>query len=178
MLKVQQMKMQTHSRSKTYDFKSQEFIGKHGEEVLDKWLGSAYKILDVSGVRKYQEDGIDRILMRPDGTTVSVEYKFDIASSRTGNLFFETVSVDNQDLPGWGWRSQADYWIFLLPSMEVLVVEPGKMRNLIWQDRLGAKDKEVQNVGYKTLGIPISLAKVRDITYYTVQLDQEIPDLK
>lgn len=178
MAKVEQMKMQTQRKSKIYDFKSQEFIGKHGEGILDKWLCSAYKILDVSGIKKYQENCIDRILMRLDGTTVSVEYKFDLASSRTGNLFFETVSVDNQDIPGWGWRSQADYWIFLLPSMEILVVEPGRLRNLIWRCRLEAKEKEVQNVGYKTLGIPISLSKVRDIAYYTVQLDQEIPDLK
>ncbi|MFB8788817.1 MAG: hypothetical protein U7123_08200 [Potamolinea sp.] len=41
-----------------------------------------------------------------------------------------------------------------------------------------AREKEVQNVGYKTLGIPIPLSKVREIAYYTVQLDQGIPDLK
>ncbi|MFB8788816.1 MAG: hypothetical protein U7123_08195 [Potamolinea sp.] len=121
--------MQTKSKNKTYDFKSQELIGKHGEGILDKWLSSVYKILDVSGIKKYQENCIDRILMRLDGTTVSVEYKFDLASSRTGNLFFETVSVDNQDLPGWGWRSQADYWVFLLPTLEILVVEPWKHEN-------------------------------------------------
>lgn len=170
--------MTIQSKSKIYDFKSQEFIGKQGESILDKWLSSAYRILDVSGVNKYQDAGIDRILMRPDGTTVNVEYKFDLASSRTGNLFFETISVDNQNIPGWGWRSQADYWIFLLPTMEVLVVAPGRMRNLVWRSRLEVKDKEVQNVGYKTLGIPIPLSKVREIAYYTVQLDQEIPDLK
>lgn len=169
------MEMQIQSKNKTYGFKSQEFIDKHGEAILDKWIGSAYKILDVSTVKKYQEDCIDRILMRPDGTTVSVEYKFDLASSRTGNLFFETVSVDNQNLPGWGWKSQADYWIFLLPTMEVLVVEPGRMKNLVWRSRLEAKEKKVQNIGYKTLGIPIPLSKVREIVSYTVQLEQEIP---
>lgn len=170
--------MQTPIKTNTYDFKSQEFIGRHGEAILDKWLGSVYQILDVSGIKKYQGAGIDRILMRPDGTTVNVEYKFDLASSRTGNLFFETVSVDNKDIPGWGWQSQADYWIFLLPTMEALVVEPGRMRNLVWLYRLEAKEKEVQNVGYKTLGIPIPLSKVREIAYYIVQLDREIPDLK
>lgn len=71
--------MLTQIKSKIYDFKSQEFIGKHGEGILDKWLSSAYKILDVSGIKKYQDNCIDRILMRLDGTTVSVEYKFDLA---------------------------------------------------------------------------------------------------
>jgi hypothetical protein len=69
------MKIQTQLKSKIYDFNSQNFIGKHGEGILDKWLGSAYKILDVSGIKKYQDNCIDRILMRLDGTTVSVEYK-------------------------------------------------------------------------------------------------------
>jgi hypothetical protein len=164
--------MRTQKKTKIYDFKSQEFIGKNGENILDKWLGSIYKILDVSTVKKYQNSGIDRILMRPDGSTVSVEYKFDLASSRTGNLFFETVSVDNQNIPGWGWQSQAEYWIFLLPTMEVLVIEPGKMRNMIWCHRWELQEKEIQNVGYKTLGIPIPLSKVREIAYYTVQLEE------
>ena len=152
--------------SRVYSFRSQEFIGKYGEEILDKWLSIFYRIMDVSGVKKYQDSGIDRILTRPDGTTVNVEYKFDLASARTGNLFFETVSVDNQDIPGWGWRSQADYWIFLLPSMEILVIEPGKLRNLVWQHRLEARDKEVQNSGYRTLGIPIPLSMVKAIVRY------------
>lgn len=172
------MKMSIQTEKKMYDFKSQEFIGKHGEIILDKWFGSAYKILDVSGIKKYQDNCIDRIFMRLDGTTISVEYKFDLASSRTGNLFFETVSVDNKNIPGWGWRSQADYWIFLLPSVEIFVVEPGKMRNLVWQYRGEAKEKKVRNLGYKTLGIPIPLFKVKGIAYCVSQLDQEIPDLK
>jgi hypothetical protein len=163
--------MTTQRKTKVYDFKSQEFVGKNGENILDKWLGSTYKILDVSGVKKYQKSGVDRILMRPDGTTVSVEYKFDLASSRTGNLFFETVSVDNKNIPGWGWQSQAEYWIFLLPTMEVLVVEPGSLRNIIWRYRLEVEEKEIQNAGYKTFGIPIPLSKVREIAYYTVRLE-------
>lgn len=170
--------MTMQSKSKIYDFKSQALIGKQGEDILDKWLGSIYKILDVSTVKKYQGSCIDRILMRPDGTTINVEYKFDLASSRTGNLFFETVSVDNQNIPGWGWRSQADYWIFLLPTMEVLVIEPGKMRSLVWRERLQVQVKEIQNVGYKTLGIPIPLSKVRGISKYNMQLAHEIPNLK
>ena len=33
------------------------------------------------------------------------------------------------------------------------------------------QEKEIQNVGYKTLGIPIPLSKVREIAYYIVQLN-------
>ncbi len=148
---------------KTYRFNQQGLIGARGEQLLDEWLTQSYKILNVSDIKLYQESGIDRILMRPDGSTIRVEYKFDIASSRTGNLFFETVSVDTRNVPGWGWSSQADYWIFLLPSMEVLVVEPSQLRTLAWQYRDQLVDKAIQNLGYKTMGIAIPLDKVRAI---------------
>ncbi|MGD1907435.1 MAG: hypothetical protein ACFB0C_15810 [Leptolyngbyaceae cyanobacterium] len=162
------MRKQTQARK--YSFQSQESIGKSGEKILDEWLKLNYKILDVSDISKYQKSGIDRILMRPDGTMVNVEYKFDIASSRTGNLFFETVSVDSRNIPGWGWRSQADYWIFLLPSMEILVVEPGKLRNLVWQERLAIEDKTVRNSNYRTLGIPVPLPRAREIAVHITKL--------
>lgn len=156
---------------KTYRFDQQGLVGAKGEQILDEWLVQSYKILNVSDIRLYQESGIDRILMRPDGSTVKVEYKFDLASSRTGNLFFETVSVDRRNVPGWGWSSQADYWIFLLPSLEVLVVEPSKLRTLAWQYRGQLVDKEIQNLGYKTIGIAIPLKKVRAIARCVKELD-------
>ncbi|MEO1523263.1 MAG: hypothetical protein AAFU78_21155 [Cyanobacteria bacterium J06633_2] len=159
--------------SKAYRFDQQGLVGAQGEQILDEWLSESYKILNVSDIKLYQESGIDRILMRPDGTTVKVEYKFDLASSRTGNLFFETVSVDRRNVPGWGWSSQADYWIFLLPSMEVLVVEPSRLRTLAWQYREKLVDKEIQNLGYKTIGIAIPLKQVRAIARCVKELCQQ-----
>lgn len=161
---------------KTYRFDQQGLVGAKGEQILDEWLVQSYKILNVSDIKLYQESGIDRILMRPDGSTVKVEYKFDLASSRTGNLFFETVSVDRRNVPGWGWSSQADYWIFLLPSLEVLVVEPSKLRTLAWQYREQLVDKAIQNLGYKTIGIAIPLEKVRAIARCVKALNQ--PELQ
>jgi hypothetical protein len=58
--------------------------------------------------------------------------------------------------------------------MEVLVVEPAKLRNCVWQQRLSLKDKEVKNTGYSTMGIPIPLSKVREIAHYTTILNREI----
>ena len=168
------LKTRLNSPIKPYSFGTQNSMGKMGEIILDNWLRKNYKILDVSEVRKYQDIGIDRIVMRHDGTTVNVEYKFDIASSRTGNLFFETVSIDRNNLPGWGWQSQADYWIFLFPDMEVLVVKPGMLRNLIWQSRENIVDKEVQNSNYKTLGIPIPLSEVRKIASYSKYIGTKV----
>lgn len=153
-----------------YDFYRQKNIGKRGEDILDRWLNKSYKIINVSTSKKHQDSGIDRILVRPDGTIAKVEYKFDLASSRTENIFFETTSVDKRNIAGWGWSSQADYWIFLLQDLEVLVVEPRKMRSLVWKERKDEHEREIVNCGYKTLGIPIPLSKVREITTHNSKL--------
>lgn len=114
--------------------------------------------------------GIDRLLTRPDGSVVTVEYKFDLAASRTGNIFFETVSVDQRDIPGWGWSSQADYWIFLLTTNEILVVKPSRFRTLVWESRFQTTEKKIPNSNYNTLGVPIPFKKVQEISSYRTKI--------
>ncbi|WP_019502358.1 hypothetical protein [Pseudanabaena sp. PCC 6802] len=150
-------------QAKQYDFNVQHEIGKKGEQILDRWLGTTYKITDVSHDPKYQGVGIDRILTRPDSSVITVEYKFDLAAKRTGNLFFETVSIDCKSIPGWGWSSQADYWIFLIPDQEILIIKPPSLRALIWRKYRENSEKQIPNRGYNTLGLPIPLSEVRKI---------------
>jgi hypothetical protein len=150
-------------QAKQYNFNVQHEIGKKGEQILDKWLQTAYKITDVSDNPKYQEVSIDRILTRSDNSAITVEYKFDLAAKRTGNLFFETISVDTKKVPGWGWSSQADYWIFLIPDQEILIVKPARLRALIWREYRECSEKQIPNRGYNTLGLPIPLSEVRKI---------------
>jgi len=157
-------------QTKYYDFKSQHKIGKEGEQFIDRWLKKNYKVTDVSDIPSYQKSGIDRIIEKKDGTTINVEYKFDVAAKRTGNIFFETVAVDNQSIPGWGWTSQADYWIFLIPEQEIIIVQPGNFRALIWQQQKVLKEKTVPNKNYNTLGVPVSLSDVKKIAYQIQRL--------
>jgi hypothetical protein len=116
-----------------FEFKSQHKVGKQGERILDEWLSQTYTISDVSDSPEYQEIGIDRLLFCSNGSTISAEYKCDVVAKRTGNLFFETISVDSKNIPGWGWSSQADCWIFLIPNQEILIVKPSLLRALVWQ---------------------------------------------
>ncbi|NEQ69401.1 MAG: hypothetical protein F6K21_28705 [Symploca sp. SIO2D2] len=153
-----------------YDFQAQHKIGKQGEQFIDKWLKNNYKVTDVSDIPNYQKAGIDRIIELKDGTTVTVEYKFDVAAKRTGNIFFETVAVDTQSIPGWGWTSQADYWIFLIPEQEIIIVQPGKLRSLVWQQQKVLKEKTVPNKNYNTLGVPVLLSDVKKIAYQIQRL--------
>lgn len=149
---------------KQYSFQQQDSLGKQGEKILDDWLSSKYQIIDVSHILEYQTSGIDRLLMHSSGFTVSVEYKFDKAASRTGNLFFETTSVDTKGIPGWGWSSQADYWIFLLSDNNLYIVKPSNFRLLVWQKREQLKEKYIPNCGYHTIGFPVKIADVKNIS--------------
>jgi hypothetical protein len=152
-------------QTKYYDFETQKVIGEEGELFLDRWLSPCHKIFDVSDNIRYQKSGIDRVISRLDGSIITVEYKLDIAAKRTGNIFFETTSNDKNLTPGWGWGSQADYWIFLIPEQEILVFKPGKLRGLIWGLQKSVKQRSIPNKGYNTIGYPIPLTQAREVAF-------------
>lgn len=152
-------------QTKPYDFETQRKVGQEGETFLDQWLHPVYKVLDVSGEMKYQQAGIDRIVTRSDGSVITIEYKFDLVAKRTANLFFETISNDKEMIPGWGWSSQADYWIVLVPEQEILVFKPGKLRALVWELQKTLQKRSVPNRGYNTVGYPIPLTQARKVAF-------------
>jgi hypothetical protein len=151
--------------TKPYDFETQRKVGQEGETFLDQWLHPIYKVVDVSFQIQYQQAGIDRIVTRLDGSVITIEYKFDLAAKRTGNLFFETISNDKEKTPGWGWSSQADYWIVLIPEQEILVFKPGTLRALVWELQKNLQKKSVPNRGYNTVGYPIPLSQARKAAF-------------
>lgn len=151
---------------KVYDFETQNLIGQQGESKLDGWLRLEYGITDVSGVPYFQERCIDRILERRDRSTIFAEYKFDKAAKRTGNVFFETISVDSRQIPGWGWKTQADYLFILIPDQEIIILKPEMLRALMWEERHSLIEKHIPNINYNTKGCPITINKVRDISFY------------
>lgn len=153
-----------------YNFDTQRKLGKKGEAFLDRWLVSHYNVLDVSENLMYQQSGIDRLVKRQDGSVITIEYKCDLAAKRTGNLFFETISNDRSSTPGWGWTSQADYWIFLVPEQEIIVFEPGKLRSLVWELKKLIKERYVANKGYNTVGYPIPLNQARKVAFQVKKL--------
>ena len=150
-------------KTRQYDFETQQKVGQDGESFLDQWLQPIYKVLNVSADAKYQKTGIDRVLTRADGTVVTIEYKCDVVAKRTGNLFFETISNDKSKTSGWGWSSKADYWIFLIPKQEIIVIKPEELRMLAWKLQNSLKAKTVPNRGYNTIGYPIPLHQVRKV---------------
>jgi hypothetical protein len=108
--------------------------------------------------------------MLSDGILKTVECKTDPKARETGNIFFETVSVSKSEkqTPGWGWTSQADYWVYLIPDQEILVFCPGDLRAMVWSCRDSLSEKSASNKGYRTLGYPVNIARARKVAIQSV----------
>lgn len=107
--------MYLHEPTKTYDFKKQLKIGEGHENELDNYFTQAFFIKRVD--MAMQRMGVDRILVgRRTGREFTVEYKADETACRTGNIFFETLSVDKQQKKGWALNSFAQILVVYLPS--------------------------------------------------------------
>lgn len=84
--------------------------------------------------------------------------------------FFETISINKHNIPGWGWSSQADYWSFVLLTQEILVIEPRKFRTLVWELRFQIPEKKVPDLDYNTWGVLVPLERVKEISCYQKKL--------
>lgn len=124
---------------------------------VDLYLGDGYDrlLVDVSECPKYQKLDIDRILVSSDGSRKSLEIKTDYKARETQNIFFEVATGDR---PGWGYKSQADLWVFLIPGQELLMVEPGNFRLLV----LDLQNLRERTTERGTRGILVPIKEVRD----------------
>lgn len=140
---------------KKYDFQEQKGVGDAGESILDTFfisLGCQVEEVDL----KSQRRGIDRIVTKPDGETMRLEYKTDALTAKTGNVFVETISSTKSGALGWALKTQADYVIYFVPDWrKALVISPQILRDKIPEWVFEYRQKPVKNVGYFSFGIPI-----------------------
>lgn len=139
---------------------------------VDLYLGDGYDrlLVDVSDCPKYQKLDIDRILVSSDGSRQSLEIKTDYKARETQNIFFEVATGDR---PGWGYKSQADLWVFLIPGQELLMVKPGNFRLLVLDIQL--KKEGITERGTRGLLVPIT--EVRKIACHRVDIGKLCTDL-
>jgi hypothetical protein len=85
------------------------------EAELDKYFSTAYEIQPAS--REQERSGVDRIFThKASGLRYSVEYKVDMHTATTGNVFIETTSVDSEDKCGWALTSTAQILMYFIPQ--------------------------------------------------------------
>lgn len=150
--------------------------GKTVEKFLDEIFGLNYEIRQTTQEQERSLCIGDRIYTR-QGKTLNIEYKSGIQTHYTGNIFIETISVDDPRhyKKGWVYTCKADYIIYatILDGC-LLVFRPDDLRNKL--DFLRLKFKEVatsnhQNDGYDTHGliIPVEWAKSK-LAYKVIPL--------
>ena len=150
--------------SHLYEMREKLLQGEIGELFLDDYFRRWYRIMPATPYQ--QRLGIDRLFFRRDnGIEYAIEYKCDATSARTGNAFIETVSVDNQDKPGWAIYCQADFIIYFVDGCgPAYVIRPEQIREKLpaWQSQYPSR--AIPNKGYKTIGLLVPLTQLKPIS--------------
>lgn len=140
---------------KQYDFQKQKGVGDTGERILDAFFMSlGYQVEEVNMAE--QRKGIDRIVKKPDGEVIKLEYKTDALTAKTGNVFIETISSTKSGSLGWALKTQADYVVYYVPDWnKALLIDPQVLREMIPMWIFEYRQKPVKNAGYFSFGIPV-----------------------
>lgn len=148
--------------------------GKDVEAWLDRYYESkGYKIRQTT---RHEERGLclgDRQFTYGE-RTIFIEYKSGIQTFYTGNLFLETISVDDpvQFRQGWIYTCRADYIVYAtLLNGCLLVFEPPTLRSRVEELKRLFPERPTsngQNDGYNTHGLLVPFEWARDHLAVTV----------
>lgn len=136
--------------------------GKKVEEFLDeyfRWAG--WGVYPMSPFDERVLHLGDRYFIQGQ-QVLKIEYKSGLQTAYTGNLFFETISVDTVNKPGWVYSCNADFIMYAtLLNNKILVFKPTRLRAAI--ERLKAQFRVTrtshnQNDGYNGYGVLVPLA--------------------
>lgn len=145
--------------------------GKAGEAELDSFFRAmGWAVKETTPAQERLQCLGDRVFSR-GGATFYVEYKTDAAVCKTGNVFFETVSVDTTKRPGWVYTCKSDYIFYAsLELRTILVFAPAVLRKNIesLSNRFRVTETGKHNSGYKTHGVLVPFTYARDVLALSV----------
>lgn len=148
----------------TYEFETQNSIGKQGELIVKSLLASnkdVAKVLDVSKSIQYQKHDIDVIVITNDSKEIKYEIKTD--SFLTGNLFFETISNTVRNTPGCMLYTKADYILyFFIRNNNLYKLPTIDFREWVISNEDKFKEKIVNNKCYQSKGLLIPLTLIEN----------------
>lgn len=139
-----------------YDFDEQLRMGHEHELALDAYFSQIWQVDLVPMEDQYK--GIDRLYKWQDGRTMTVEYKADEASARTGNFFIEIMSQVEHERLGWGYISRSQVLIIYSPDRGVAwSASMLEVRKLVksWEERFPLRD--VPNKSWTTRGVCVPI---------------------
>lgn len=95
-----------------YDFNKSLLMGQAGEAIVAYTLMRAgYRVTDVRDVAQYQDIDTDLLGVR-DSKETTFEIKTDSYTAKTGNIYFETVSNAEMNVPGCMLKTTADVLLY------------------------------------------------------------------
>lgn len=87
------------------------------EKRLDEYFyNRGIEIYAVSAGSGLDKSGVDRIF-KQDGREWKIQYKVDLLAQKTGNGCIELISRDDIGAIGWGFTTQADYYIYYVADI-------------------------------------------------------------
>jgi hypothetical protein len=142
----------------TYRFGKQYRVGAIGAQMLDGYFQKLYRLLPAT--MQEEENGIDRVGFREDGTQVFLEYKTDVKADYSGRAFIEVVAYahDLGQRPGWAYTTQADIIVYFLPfSNRLFLLRSRRLRSRMALYEAQYERVQVANAGWKTTGLLVPL---------------------
>lgn len=141
------------SMSDAHDFRDKLADSEARNKELDRAFSRWYEIYPMPLI--IDKIGIDRLWKEKEWKVFySVEYKFDERTAETGNAFIETVSVDTENKPGWGYTCAAQILVYYIPQWhKAWVLSPMEIKNRLEEWKKKYREVPVQNNGYKTFGL-------------------------
>ena len=144
---------------KVHNFKESILVGNNGEEIVKSYisnLDNVESIEDVSEVKTYQNKDIDLIVKFVNGSTATVEIKTDTYTS--GNIFFETVSNFEFNIPGCMYKTEADYlFYYFTKTKELYIISMKDYRAWFESNKGRFTEKKLKNVNRKNNGTYTSI---------------------
>lgn len=116
-----------------HKFEEDNLAGKQGERLFKRFLEKRGKSCkDVSDNPEYQKDDIDFIVEGKHGREISFEVKNDSKISRTGNIFYESISNVDYGTVGCFEKTKADYIVICSePEKKFYVVKSEVLRRYV-----------------------------------------------
>lgn len=139
---------------KTHDFKESFLVGKKGESLIKEWLSAqpgVKTINDLSDDPAWWPKDIDISAEMDSGETVTYEIKTDRYTS--GNIFYETVSNVEHNVPGCMVKSEADFLLYYFTeTRELYIIKFPEYKAWFDKNKAKFKKKELKNIDKKRKG--------------------------
>lgn len=129
-----------------YDFNKSLLMGQAGEAVVTYTLMRAgYRVTDVRDVAQYQDVDTDLLGVR-DSQETTFEIKTDSYTANTGNIYFETVSNAEMDVPGCMLKTTADILLYYPEGLDYMLwIDMPTYREYIMSRQDKYREHSVQN---------------------------------